>query len=311
MKMIRTAAAWLLILALACSAALAESTAWTCGVCGHPNTTTFCTRCGNRQPGEIVCPGCGAVCADPEALFCGDCGTALVPGTPAIRFEGDGFDTPEAAVAFYLDGLKALDIDQMLRAFAWETQAEHFSVEKSIARTRMYSQNTVPRMPSLNGFMTRVNMHALRSAQISLIYNSLEAFLLGEHATDGKIVRLADEAEAEAFFAHFDGQKLALLSGMTNVRFLSPDTVTGGRYSRTASMPSSAATMAMYGADEVTEVAALADLGGQTLFCAPRVARYGEKWYLVSVNGLTDSILSIDLFRQAFVVVDDAELPSF
>ena len=58
-----------------------------------------------------------------------------------------------------------------------------------------------------------------------------------------------------------------------------------------------------YGADEVVNVVAAADIGGEILAVAPTVARYGEKWYLVSVGSMVSNILGIDMNHQAFSVL--------
>ena len=72
-------ALWLvLILALLCSAALADGT-WICETCGRENDSNFCPKCGAKRPAEkIVCPGCGEEYSpEDEFAFCPDCGAPL------------------------------------------------------------------------------------------------------------------------------------------------------------------------------------------------------------------------------------------
>ena len=71
-----------------------------------------------------------------------------------FRYEGPGFDTPEDAVLYYLAGLKNLDIEQMLGAFSWETQAAHYSFRDLVLRMKGMEPTVVPGMPFSDGFST-------------------------------------------------------------------------------------------------------------------------------------------------------------
>ena len=95
----------------------------------------------------------------------------------AIRYEGAGFDTPEDAVACYMNGLKNLDFEQMLSAYAWETLASHYSVEKFLQRIKAYIPTSYVRMPAANDFMVSATLHSLRAAEVRMIYNALEAYI--------------------------------------------------------------------------------------------------------------------------------------
>ena len=46
------------------------------------------------------------------------CACAFAAGNGRIRYEGQGFATPEDALACYMEGLKNLDFEQMMSAFA-------------------------------------------------------------------------------------------------------------------------------------------------------------------------------------------------
>ena len=83
-----------LVLILGCSCVFAEAGEWACPGCGAANTTNFCTKCGTQKPEDIACPTCGTTYpADSGTVFCGDCGTKLLPaGSAAVRYEGNGFE---------------------------------------------------------------------------------------------------------------------------------------------------------------------------------------------------------------------------
>ena len=288
------------------SVAFAEE--WICLDCGAPNSANFCTQCGAKKPEEIVCPGCGAkYSANTDALFCGECGTKLQQAEPAVvsvRYEGEGFATPEEALTCYMEGLKNLDFNQMLSAFAWETQMEHYSVLTNLERIMIYSVLTHPRMPSSNSFMFAANLNDMRSYQIDLINRSLVEYILGEDSPtrtqNGRINFEEDTDQAAEFLKKFDNGRLEKLTQMTNIRFLSPDAVTDNKFSLERSQRIFAKQNACFGADETVNIVGLADVGDEMLYCCPTICRYGDKWYLVSVGSMTSNMLGVPMQYQAF-----------
>ena len=236
------------------------------------------------------------------AVLLGCCAFAEeeAPAGNPIRYEGAGFDTPEDAVACYMNGLKNLDFEQMLSAYAWETQASHYDAKELIKYLKSYSPLSPGRMPSFNGFMQTANLHALRANETKAIYDALEVYLMGEEYHQGMTIALKDEEEAEAFLQKFDNGKLEQLSGMGEILFLPPDLVTDGTFSFEKNQENFATQTARDGADEVVNVVAAAPVGLGMLVCAPTVARYGDRWYMVSVSSVTQFLLSIETKRMAF-----------
>lgn len=229
-----------------------------------------------------------------------------------LRLEGEGFDTPEAAVTRYLEGLRDLDFERMLSAFAWETQAERCDLKARILYTRSIFPAMIPKYPSDSAFLRQINMEQLRAQQINLISLAFQRYVLGDEVVlggkgyDYTYVTIApvDEAMAEEYLALYTAGRVEALAGLSGIRFLTPDEVTGGLYSSEQNAKSRARQHAAYGADEVIDLPAVADVGERLLFCCPTVARYGERWYLVSATGIVPALLSFEQNRQAFVVVD-------
>ena len=292
-----------LALCMVCFCASAEGDEWICPGCGASCTTNFCLKCGTQRPEAVVCPDCGEkYAADSGAVFCGNCGARLKQYAAApVRYEGAGFDTPEDAVACYMEGLKNLNFEQMLGAFAWETQMEHYSFDAYYERIKSYSPAALPRMPSINGFMFSANVNALRCTQARYIYAAIERYILGEDAPQGMIIQLKEQEDIDAFLGKFENGKLDKLAGMTNIRFLTPDDVTGGMFSNEMNQQSFAKQTAYYGADEVVNIVGVADVGDETLYCCPAAARYGDKWYLVSVSSFTGNIMGVPADCMAFI----------
>ena len=294
------------IMIAGCSVSFAESEEWVCPGCGASNSTNFCTKCGTQKPEEIVCPECGTKYPmDSDAIYCGNCGVKLLANrNRPVHLEGDGFDTPEEAVAFYLEGIKKLDYNQILGAFAWETQAAHFSIETKIKRLQSYQLSMKPRMPAENDFMRSALLYSLLSYQTDSIYNAIELFCLQEnHPNTASLynVSLKDDAEYDVFMSSFSNDRIQQLAKMDNIRFLTPDEVTDNMFSNERNQENYLKFNAMYDADETVDVPATADIGDGFIFCCPTVARYGDKWYLVSVHSFTSMIIGLSVTQQAFV----------
>ena len=297
---------------LGCTAVLAEEKEWTCPECGALCTTNFCMQCGAKRPETIVCPDCGKEYpADISASFCGECGGKLKQdAVPTGRLEGNGFDTPEEAVTCYLEGLRNQDFRQMLSAFAWETQAEHYSTESQIKRIRMYNISVKPRFPNASSFLEGANLYSMLSSQTDAICQSIDTYVLGEDGDNPgydptMVIPLQEDTEVDTFMERFRSGKLEKLAGLTNIRFLTPDQVTRGLFSNERNQENYIKQNARYGADETVDIPAIADFDGdKILFCCPTVARYGSKWYLVSVSSMTSMIRGISVNMQAFVCVD-------
>ena len=73
-----------------------------------------------------------------------------------------------------------MDFEQMMSAFAWETQMEHYDLRVFLERIGAYQVTMRPRMPSINDFMFSANVNVLRFYQADLIYHCKVGELLGQ-----------------------------------------------------------------------------------------------------------------------------------
>ncbi len=230
-----------------------------------------------------------------------------------IRYEGEGFNTPEEAAVSYLEGLKNLDLDQMLKAFAWETAAEHYDPPKA-AELNLYPLYSWI-MPMINPFVEQAEMHVLRADQLRYIYQSLQYYLLPDdfyrrNDRDKRayvIGRLKDEEldELIQYFANTESEKLEKLTRTAHIRFISPDDIVGGEIWQEVSQARAEYFKTLYGADEIRFLTAIADIDDQHLYFAPTSIRYGNKWYLVQTNNpvyicLENITAEFRLFGQGF-----------
>ena len=233
------------------------------------------------------------------------CACAFAAGDGRLRYEGEGFATPEDALACYMEGLKNLDFEQMMSAFAWETQMEHYDLRVFLERVGAYQATMRPRMPSINDFMFSANVNVLRFYQADLIYRSIEAYILGDDdpakAATGSVTFERDSDDVGVFLEKFENGRLEKLTQMTNIRFLSPDEITDNKFSVGPNPESFIRQTACYGADEAVNLVGVADVRDETLYCYPTICRYGDRWYLVSVSSFTSMIIGVSNLNQAFV----------
>ena len=103
------------------------------------SVASLCVSCGN----ETVTEQPETVQPVSETESSGGTDPQPVPVTERMSYEGNGFDTPEAAVLFFLNGMKNLDFEQMLDAYAWETRVSRFSSREYLMRYRTISDNMI------------------------------------------------------------------------------------------------------------------------------------------------------------------------
>lgn len=292
-----------LLMCLFCCVSYAEQTEWTCSVCNTVNTGKFCRKCGERAP-RILCPECGAESPfEEDTFFCSECGARLRPDVShAVQYEGEGFATPEEALLCYMNGLKNQDFEQMLSAFAWETQIRRISFEKYFHRIQNYSMASFPRLPmNDHEFIFSANVNALRGQQVRYIYCAIEKYILGEDAPDGRVVPLKTDEEIVSFISKFDNGRLENLAGMSGIRI-------GDEYSVLDKEKCSPewiqhlkeVSTEYYNADEIAYLVGMADLGTETLYCAPTIGRYGDRWYLLSLSSTITNLLGVSSLETAF-----------
>ena len=187
------------ILILSCASSFAGDEEWICSNCGTKNNANFCTNCGNKRPEEIICPNCGEKYPLSSGVrFCGKCGTKLQSDTISEqKYEGEGFYTPEEAVNCYLEGIKNLDFEKILSAFAWERQSNFGSPSREIKD--------------------------IRSEQIDLLCNAIESYALHSSKKINKryAATIKNERDFNNFLRKLSEGRLKRLSKLPNVEFLS------------------------------------------------------------------------------------------
>lgn len=218
----------------------------------------------------------------------------LVPAALAdvsAKLEGPGYDTPEAAVLAYLDGLNAGDAQAMLSTFAYETLADHANPRTYLERMQTFLYTSINGMP-LTGDYARTLMISGRYGRLatSLVNQFIE---LAAHL-EGRNEILRDSAAVDALLDKFDQSPVNNWQGNVEfVKWLSPAALTD-KYALPHTLMSIALQTEYAGADDVTELLAHVRLNGVDAVQGMQCVRYDGRWYNLELSTLLSAIMNLD-----------------
>ena len=226
---------------------------------------------------------------------------ALGEGTETGALEGPGFGSAEEAVTAYLEAMKNGDVEGMLATFAIETYVAEMDAQADLERMGVFQPSYGMRLP-LGGDYQRQVAVAVRYGQLAESLASqwmLYSWPEGYAAFDGASVALSEDGDAEAFLAGLaEGDAAALWQEMEVVGFVEPERMST-QYPDGAE--SRARQAASHGCDEIVSVVAKLDIGGEEWYQCMDAARYGEKWYNLSLVGYIGHLLGLSLYSGGLV----------
>ena len=218
-----------------------------------------------------------------------------------VRFEGEGYESPGEAVVAYLEALKKGDVEGMLATFAIETYVSEMDAQADLARMGVFQPGYGMRLP-LGGEYQRQVAVAARYGQLAerLAYQwTLYSWPEGYEEFGGTTISLTEDGAAEAFLTDLaENDAAARWQEMEVVGFVEPELMST-QYSDGAE--SRARQAASHGCDEIVSVVAKLDIGGEEWYQCMDVARYGEKWYNLSLIGNIGHLLGLSLYSGGLV----------
>ena len=210
-----------------------------------------------------------------------------------VRFEGEGYESPEEAVVAYLEALKKGDVEGMLATFAIETYVSEMDAQADLARMGVFQPGYGMRLP-LGGEYQRQVAVAARYGQLaeSLAYQwMLFSWPEGYEAFGDESITFQEDGDAEAFLTELaENDAAAQWQEMEVVGFVEPELMST-QYSDGAE--SRARQAASHGCDEIVSVVAKLDIGGEEWYQCMDVACYGGKWYNLSFVGYIGHLLGL------------------
>ena len=211
-----------------------------------------------------------------------------------VRFEGEGYESPEEAVVAYLEAMKNSDLEGMLATFAIETYVAEMDAQADLARMGSFQPGYGMRLP-LGGDYQRQVAVAARYGQLAenLAYQWMLYSWPEGYEEFGHLVFLSEDGDAEAFLTGLaENDAAARWQEMEVVEFVGPAELSD-MYLSEVNQQNIARQAAIYGCDEIVSVVAKLDIGGEEWYQCMDVACYGGKWYNLSFVGYIGHLLGL------------------
>lgn len=147
------------------------------------------------------------------------CGCSSLENSNSPTVEGDGFETPEAAVLAYLAAMKKGDVDEMISTFAIETLVDNYDLITHIEISGGYSANMTYPICSDNEYTRSIlllrRQTALNNALLKqyFYFNAEEESLYSNPTTFGK--NHPYQTPSELFDALMNPNWMRTLAGMS------------------------------------------------------------------------------------------------
>lgn len=217
-----------------------------------------------------------------------------------IRYEGEGFDTPQEAVKAYLNAFKNQEVDEMLSTFAIETYVERFNLALYIERLGLYKTGLdMQLLPNNSSFAEDVNrMERCRT----LTYGMYRQYLVIsesqiEYLDNGMIALSEMNGGAEGFVEDLgkcgDWVKIRNMEigGFYTLELLGENVADA--YRSETNINNKEKYRKAIGADELESVAIEVIVNEQRYIFFMETARYGNKWFNLDFSGNLGSMMGV------------------
>ena len=230
------------------------------------------------------------------------------------KVEGDGFNTPEAAAAGYIEALKEQDLDKMLSAFAVETYCDNYDTAKRVKyeKSMLWSDEDSIISPTESDFVDKKNEYIRQAYILGNIsnqaimlskYESEDDFDLSQYKGEYYDISTGQEVDeiVEGLYDLPDLSKLEIEKIFSIEEF---DDMDEGFFHREM-------VWADYlGADGYKSVGVSALLNGRRYIFTMDMAKYQDRWYIVSLPGYIGRLLGMNGYLGGLIAYDDIETNS-
>lgn len=213
----------------------------------------------------------------------------------AHAFEGSGFDSPEEAVTAYLEAMQEGDVQGMLSTFAIETYVDNVDAQTYLTRMGAFVPDDQEGVPLSNAYAREITISRRYAGLADQLYMQYLYYSWPEEYGEftGDALRLNEAGGADAFLSAMSASTFAdALAGMEIVGFADPAAL-NDNYASQINQETIARQMTSYGCDEVADIAVRLNMGGEEWYQCMWAARYGEKWYNLSLSGNIGALLAI------------------
>jgi len=220
-------------------------------------------------------------------------------------YEGEGADTPEGAVRIYLEGIQQMDLAKMLGAFTIETYAEKSLFDEQLMRARAYYFSLPIKFPASNELLAALNVETRKNDLITSIIVQLFRFHMPEYEVYQHTPFAPGPAmarEVSAFIDKLNDGLEALTMQTLEIDGFYPPALASALYDTPGNKSRLVSAAEMHGAEEVQSVIALFTVEETRYMLCSDAIRYGEKWYILHLNGHIGNILALPPTAGGFAV---------
>ena len=228
-----------------------------------------------------------------------------------VRFEGEGYDSPEAAVEAYISHFNEGDVWGMVSTFAVETAVDHTDPRALAIKYAAFIPSSASQAPRANAY-TRALAVGLRANElVSGFYQQMLAYgwPLEDSAFNNNTTSFHSsdrEAEIDAFYDGIEASDFANAQGQIEfVRFMTSEEVGVAKvYDGKANQDNIEADRVIYGCDELADRVALVRIAGVDYVQFMTCARYGDRWYNFRPHGYMANFSNVPFWCGGLVPLD-------
>lgn len=222
---------------------------------------------------------------------------------PKIKFEGDGFDTPEEAVLAYIEAWNRSDFHGALSTFAIESLVDHTDTEYYLEYFRTYN-------PAQNYLFVPANNAWIRDLEVTKRYAEVSTYLYNQYVTNnsgdyaqpnGQPIMIKTQDEIDGLLAVYEAPVTESWAG--NIRFLEwIDPVRIDKLASYSSLRAITMQAGLYGADDIMPLIAHISLGKSQGILTMECLNYGGRWFNFRTYGNAAMTLRLDPYSGGLYV---------
>lgn len=204
----------------------------------------------------------------------------------AVKFEGEGFDSPEDAALAYITALNNSDINEVLSTFAIENYVDNYNTKAHIAKEAKYAPiaafNETYELSDGRDFDREVRIEARKAYIMYMLYRMIDIYT-SDH--QGMVIALTDEEDIDEMLRKIEKTDfLSEWGKMEFDEFVDPDEISE-TYGSKRIRDSLKAYEKIYGCEEVVNVCARVEIDGDDYYQFFECCKYNDKWYIATPAG--------------------------
>ena len=217
-------------------------------------------------------------------------------GDIVFNLSQSGFESPEAAMIAYLEGVRDSDLDKMMSAFAIEALVEGFDFEVAIGITGAYTVFGGFRVPNENDFLASMNVQVRRGIVANLVINQYLEMANTRVEREMSVIMVEDAATFTAEFiedllaSNMETLEIAgfipsevLVSNLVHEQYVSEDQ---RKWIEDREL--------FLGSEETIDMAVMFLIDGRTYILIINVTSYGGEWFLSGSAGVLGYKIGLD-----------------